>query len=113
MRLMSSTLTAVTDETFSTEIAPDTGFVAVEFSAEWCAPCRILAPVVEAIARDYAPRLRVFEMDSDENPRTTVQFGVRSIPTLLLFRDGELVDRVIGAVPAPVLRARLNRIMGD
>ena len=104
-------LPAVTDATFATEVAPGTGLVAVEVTAAWCAPCRLMAPVLEAVARDYAPRLRVLQLDADQHLATTARHGVRGLPTLLVFRDGELVERVTGAVPAAALRARLDRLL--
>lgn len=100
----------LTDSSFVAETA--TGFVAVEFSAEWCPPCRVMEPIVEEIARDNAPFLRVFQMDSDANPATAARFGVRSLPTTLLFRDGQLADRVVGAVPKATLQQRVERIRG-
>lgn len=108
-----STLPTVTDATFAAEVAPGTGVVAVEFTASWCAPCRLMGPVVEAVARDYGERLRVFQMDADANPATMVRLGVRGLPTTLVFRDGALAARVVGAVPAVALRARLDTVLSD
>lgn len=107
--MTTSTLAHVTDATFDTLVAPGTGLVAVKFTAEWCGPCRMMAPIVESVARDYADALTVLELDYDANPRAGVRFGVRGIPTILLFRDGELVDRVVGAMPRQALRERLDR----
>ena len=109
---MSTTaLPTVTDETFAAEVAPGTGLVAVDFTAAWCAPCRLMAPVVEAVARDYAPRLRVLQMDADTSPATMLRFNVRGLPTVLVFRDGEPVERVVGAVPKASLVARVERLL--
>ncbi len=105
----STSIPSITDEDFDAAVAPGTGLVAVEFGAEWCGPCHMLAPVLEAVARDYAPTLRVVQMDTDTNPATMVRFGVRGLPTVLLFRDGEPVDRIVGAVPASTLRGRIDR----
>ena len=109
---MSHTLTlpAVTDDTLAAAIAPGSGLVAVEFTADWCPPCRVFGPVVESAAREHADRLRVFQLDSDTSPAASARYGVRSLPTLLVFRDGEPVDRVIGAVSAAALRERLDRL---
>ena len=104
-----STLPTVTDAAFAAETA--TGLVAVDFTAEWCPPCRMMAPLVEAAAADYAGRVRVFQMDTDVNPATMVRLGVRGLPTILLFRNGEAVDRIIGAVPKAVLRERFERLL--
>jgi thioredoxin len=103
---------AVTDASFASEVAPGTGLVAVELTAPWCAPCRLMAPVVDAVAREYGPRLRVLQMDADTNPATMARFGVRGLPTLLVFRDGAPVDRVVGAVSRAALRERLDRVAG-
>src|SRR5690349_25172859 len=104
-------LPVITDATIAAELSPTSGLVAVEFGAEWCAPCRIMAPVVEAAARDYAGRLRIVQMDADHNPATVVRYGVRGLPSVLVFRDGRLVDRIVGAVSASTFRERLERVV--
>ncbi|MDF1506141.1 thioredoxin domain-containing protein [Roseisolibacter sp. H3M3-2] len=104
-----STLSAVTDATFDDAVR--TGVAAVEFTAAWCGPCRVMGPIVEAAARDYGDRLRVFQMDADANPATLVRLGVRGLPTTLVFRDGALAARVVGAVPAAPVRARLDALL--
>lgn len=103
-------LPVVTDATVDGEIA--TGVVALEFSAAWCGPCHVMAPVVEAVAQEYAPSLRVLQVDADANPRTVARFGVRGLPTMLVFRDGALVDRIVGAIPRSALTGRLDRVLG-
>ena len=107
---MSSTLDipAVTDATFDAEVLRTSGFVAVEFSAEWCGPCHVMTPIVQEVARELAPSLRVVPMDADANVATTVRLGVRSLPTMLVFRDGELVTRIVGAFPKAALLDRLR-----
>ena len=109
---MSATLSvpAVTDATFAREVAA--GLVAVDFTADWCPPCRLMAPVVEAIAQEYAPRVRVLQMDADTNPATVARYGVRGLPSLLLFRDGALVERIVGATPVAAVRARFAPHVG-
>ena len=99
----------VDDSTLGAELVPGSGVVAVEFNAAWCGPCKMMAPVIEAAARDYAGRVRIVQIDADANPQTLARLGVRGIPTMLLFRDGTLVDRVVGAVGAAKLRERLDR----
>ncbi len=110
---MSTTLSvpAITDATFATDVASGTGLVAVEFTAAWCPPCRMMAPIVEVVARQYASRLRVVQMDADENSATMMRLGVRGLPTLLVFRDGEVVDRIVGAQPLASLCRRLDRLI--
>ena len=99
----------VTDATFDAEVAAHPGVVMVDFGADWCPPCRLIAPVVEQLAAEYAGRARVATLDVDANPATMARFNVRSLPTLLFFRDGQVVDRVVGAVPRATLEARLTQ----
>lgn len=108
---LTSTLPVVTDATLAAETAPGTGLVAIEFSAEWCPPCRVLGPIVESLATEYASRLRILFMDNDTNLATAARFGVRTIPTILIFRDGELVDRIVGAASKTALRERFDRLL--
>ncbi len=89
----------VTDDTFETEVVKSTTPVLVDFWATWCMPCRMIAPTVEEVATEYASKLKVAKLDVDENPRTASQFGVMSIPTLMLFKNGEIVERLVGAMP--------------
>jgi len=101
----------VTDETFGQLILGTTP-VLLDCWAEWCAPCHMLAPTIDAIAREYAGRVLVAKLDIDANPTVARQFDVRSIPTLLFFRDGQLVDRLVGVVPRAAIEARLFPIKG-
>jgi thioredoxin len=91
--------TAVTDGTFQAEVEQQAGLVLVDFWAEWCGPCRIIAPVLDQIAVEYAGKLKITKLDVDANQQTPMRFNVRSIPTLLFFKGGQHVDTVIGAVP--------------
>ena len=88
------------------------GVTVVDFWAEWCGPCRALAPALEALARDFAGKARVAKVDVDRNRDLAARFGVRSIPTLVFFRDGREVDRVVGNVPYRELAERLGRLAG-
>jgi thioredoxin 1 len=89
----------VTDSTFAAEVEQASGLVLVDFWATWCGPCRAVAPVIEKLAEDYRGRVKVLKLDTDANQATAMRFNVRSIPTILLFRDGKPVDAVIGADP--------------
>jgi thioredoxin 1 len=100
----------VGDADFVTEIEQHQGLAVVDFWATWCGPCRMIAPVVDQLAAEYAGRVKVAKLDTDANPRTMTRFGVRSIPTLLFFRDGQVVDRVVGALPKGQIAERFARL---
>jgi len=104
-----SAVPAVSDAAFASEIAH--GVVAVDFTAAWCPPCRMMEPIIEQAALDYAGSIRVLQMDTDDNPATMVKLGVRGLPTLVVFRDGEIVDRIIGVASPTALRARLDAVL--
>lgn len=95
---MSRTIT-LNDENFENEVLNSETPVLVDFWAEWCGPCRALAPVIEEIAEEYGENLKVGKINVDENPGTPSAFEIRSIPTLIIFKDGAVVDRVVGALP--------------
>ena len=99
----------VTDESFEQEIESSEGLAIVDFWAEWCGPCRMVAPVVEELAEEYAGTLKVAKLDVDENQRTAQRFSVRSIPTILFFKDGRHVDTAIGAVPKAALERKIQQ----
>jgi thioredoxin 1 len=100
---------AVNDDTFDTEVLKSATPVLVDFWAPWCAPCRAVAPTVDAIATEFAGRLKVVKLNTDESNRVAMQFGVTSIPTLMVFKDGTMVDRVLGNRPKADLVNLVNR----
>lgn len=105
---MSTPLT-LTDTNFPTLIGQHEGVAIVDVWASWCAPCVRLAPTIDALAAQYAGRVRVGKLELDANPGTAGDFDVRSIPTVLVFNDGKLVDRIVGALPAAHYVDRLER----
>lgn len=98
----------VTDATFEAEVLKADLPVLVDFWAAWCGPCKMIAPVVEELARDYAGKLKVCKLNVDENNQTAAQFGIMSIPTLMLFKDGKPVERLIGYMPKAKLVEKLS-----
>ncbi|HEU4566242.1 MAG TPA: thioredoxin [Gemmatimonadaceae bacterium] len=99
----------VTDATFADEVEKNPGVTVVDLWAEWCGPCRMIAPSLDALAEEYHGKVRVTKLDVDANPQTTMRYGVRSIPTLLFFKDGKLVDTVVGALPKAALAERFAK----
>jgi thioredoxin 1 len=100
----------VTDSTFEQDVLKSDRPVLVDFWAEWCAPCRMLAPVVKEIAEEYGDRIRVYKLDVDANPSTAAQYNIRSIPSILFFQGGKVADQVVGAVPKARLVERLEAL---
>jgi len=97
-----------TDDNFEQEVLKSNEPVLIDFWAVWCGPCRIIAPIVEEIASEYEGKVKVGKLDVDENQQTSIKYGVRSIPTLLIFKDGKLKDTIIGAVPKSQIINKLN-----
>ncbi len=102
----------ITDATFDGLLRESQAPVLVDFWAAWCGPCKMIAPAVADLAREFAGRAVVGKLNVDQNPRTAGRFGVMSIPTLLIFKNGQVVDQIVGAQPAAVLRQRLARQVG-
>jgi thioredoxin 2 len=101
----------VTDASFETIVLKATTPVLLDCWAEWCGPCHMLAPTIDALARDYAGRVLVGKLDVDANPRTAARYEVRGIPTLLIVDHGQVVDRLVGVQPRPAIEARLASLL--
>ena len=101
----------VTDSTFKAEVLDSDVPVLVDFWAPWCGPCRMVGPVVDEIADQYGEKLKVVKVNTDENPQIASQYGIRSIPTLMIFKDGQKVDMVVGAVPKTTLANTLEKYL--
>ena len=98
----------LTDNNFEEEVIKSDKPVLIDFWAVWCGPCKIIAPVVEELAAEYEGKIKVGKLDVDENQQASIKYGVRSIPTLLIFKDGKVKDTIIGAVPKSQIVQKLN-----
>lgn len=103
--------TPVTDDSFKEQVLESEVPVLVDFWAPWCGPCRMVAPVVDEIAEQYEGQVKVVKVNTDENPNTATQYGIRSIPTLIIFKGGQKVDTVVGAVPKTTLANTLEKYL--
>ena len=103
----------VTDSTFDQEVIKSDTPVLVDFWADWCAPCKMIAPLVEELAEEYDGKVKFAKLDVDSNPQTAMTYGVRGIPTLLIFSDGQPVKQVVGAVPKSVLKKNLDEALAS
>ena len=101
----------ITDQNFQTEVAQSDIPVLVDFWAPWCTPCRIVGPIVEELAKEFAGKVKVGKLNVDENQQTAGQFGVMSIPTLLYFKNGQPVESVIGAQSKDTIKAKLEKVI--
>jgi thioredoxin 1 len=100
------------DADFATEITESSMPVLVDFWATWCGPCQMMTPIIEGLAEEYEGRVKVMKCNVDANPVTPAKFGIRGIPTLLLFSNGEVVDRITGAVPKTAVENSLKKVLG-
>ncbi len=99
------------DDNFENEVLKSDKPVLIDFWATWCGPCRTIAPIVEEIASEYNGKIKVGKLDVDNNQQTAIKYGVRSIPTLLVFKNGEVKETIIGAVPKGQIVQKLNSVM--
>ncbi len=101
----------ITDDTFDQEVLQADRPVIVDFWATWCGPCKMIAPILEEIASEYADKVKVVKLDVDANSRTAGKYNIMSIPSLLFFKGGEMVDQVVGAIPKAQLTQRLDKVL--
>jgi len=109
---MAGAVAEFTDQNFQSEVIGATGPVLVDFWAPWCGPCRMIAPMIDELAKEYLGAVKIGKVNIDDNPGAANQFGISSIPTLMIFKDGDVVDRFVGVPPKPRLQAALEAAKG-
>ena len=108
--MASADIVKLTDEDFEAH-AKTSPLLLVDFWAEWCGPCRMIAPILEELAKEYQGRLLIGKLNVDENRQTAARFGIRSIPTLLLFKNGSRVEQIVGAHPEASIKAKIDQLL--
>jgi thioredoxin 1 len=106
-----SSVAAVSDASFDQDVLQSDVPVLVDFWAPWCGPCRMVAPIVDEIAKEFEGRIKVVKLNTDENPNVASQYGIRSIPTLMIFKGGQKADTVVGAVPKTTLASTISKYL--
>lgn len=109
--MASDKVVQLTDDAFEAEVLKSSTPVLVDFWASWCAPCKAISPVIDALAEEYDGKVKITKVNVDENPATPGKYGVRGIPTVILFKDGEIVDQLVGAVPKNQLESLVKKAL--
>jgi len=109
---MSDLVVSVTNDTFDQEVVKASTVVMVDFWATWCGPCKIVAPVVEELAKEYEGKAKFAKVNTDENADLATKYNIRGIPTLIFFKDGEVKDQIVGAVPKAQLQSKIDSLIG-
>ena len=110
---MSNKVVHTNDNNFEADVLKSDKTVLLDFWAEWCGPCKMIAPVVEELSEEYDGKINFAKVDVDVDPRTAMAYGIRSIPTMLVIKDGKVADQIIGAVPKSILKSKLDKVLAS
>ncbi|MCD5411442.1 thioredoxin [Thermodesulfovibrionales bacterium] len=99
--------------TWDKEVLQDNGIVMIDFWAAWCGPCKMITPVIEELAKEYAGKIKVGKLNTDENPDIASKYKIMGIPTIMFFKNGEKVDHIVGVVPKQQLKAKIDKLIGS
>jgi len=108
---MSEGVLEVTTAAWESEVLNSSGLVMIDFWAVWCGPCRIIAPTVEELSKEYSGKIKVMKLNTDENPEIASRYKIMGIPTLMFFKAGQKIDQIVGAVPKPQLKAKIDSLL--
>ena len=109
---MSEYVSEATSAAWDKEVIGHNGVVMIDFWAVWCGPCRMIAPTVEELAKEYTEKIKVMKLNTDENPDIASRYKIMGIPTIIFFKNGQEADRIVGAVPKPQLKAKIDTLIG-
>lgn len=110
---MAEGILELTSSKWETEVLKAKGLVMVDFWAPWCGPCRIIAPTIEELAKEYEGKIKVGKLNTDENPDIATRYGIMGIPTIMFFKDGQRVDQIVGVVPKSILKSKLDTLLSS
>ncbi len=110
---MAEGIVEVTTATWDKEVIQSQGLVMVDFWAVWCGPCRMIAPTVEELSKEYSGKVKVAKLNTDDNPDVASRYKIMGIPTIIFFKDGQKVDQIVGAVPKPQLKAKIDSLLAS
>lgn len=110
---MAEGILELSSATWEKEVLNSKGVIMVDFWAPWCGPCRIIAPTIEELAKEYSGKIKVGKLNTDENPDIATRYGIMGIPTIMFFKDGQRVDQIVGVVPKSTLKSKIESLLGN